>query len=169
MLPSFRPVPVSGQKKVNSVIFDGILTLRPPKRSVGKTGQTNETIYHLCFRKHKSCSMERFLDQKCILIQILQRSKNSIVLALGHGSFCVFTTKIRSWSLIPTCKFPLVTNLSGWDVKAMSSNVLEQLVVLVASWITFVGQTELFDEVGQIFIRAVWIMENYQWIQACLY
>ena len=28
--------PVSGQKKVNSVIFDGILTLRPPKRSVGK-------------------------------------------------------------------------------------------------------------------------------------
>lgn len=36
MLPSFRPVPVSGQKKVNSVIFDGILTLRPPKRSVGK-------------------------------------------------------------------------------------------------------------------------------------
>ena len=36
VLPSFRPVPVSGQKKVNSVIFDGILTLRPPKRSVGK-------------------------------------------------------------------------------------------------------------------------------------
>ena len=28
---SFRP------KKVNSVIFDGILTLRPPKRSVRKT------------------------------------------------------------------------------------------------------------------------------------
>ena len=37
VLPSFRPVPVSGQKKVNSVIFDGILTLRPPKRSVRKT------------------------------------------------------------------------------------------------------------------------------------
>ena len=36
VLPSFRPVPVSGQKKVNSVIFDGILTLRLPKRSVGK-------------------------------------------------------------------------------------------------------------------------------------
>ena len=31
VLPSFRPVPVSGQKKINSVIFDGILTLRPPK------------------------------------------------------------------------------------------------------------------------------------------
>ena len=29
--------PVSGQKKLNSVIFDGILTLRPPKRSLRKT------------------------------------------------------------------------------------------------------------------------------------
>ena len=37
VLPSFRPVPVSGQKKVNSVIFDGILTLRPSKQSVRKT------------------------------------------------------------------------------------------------------------------------------------
>ena len=37
VLPSFRPVPVSGQKKVNSVIFDGILTLRPLKQSVRKT------------------------------------------------------------------------------------------------------------------------------------
>ena len=37
VLPSFRPVPVSGQKNVNSVIFDGILTLRPPKQSVKKT------------------------------------------------------------------------------------------------------------------------------------
>ena len=31
VLPSFRP------KNVNSVIFDGILTFRPPKRSVTKT------------------------------------------------------------------------------------------------------------------------------------
>ena len=40
VLPSFWPVPVSGQRNVNSVIFDGILTLCPPKQSVRKTNNT---------------------------------------------------------------------------------------------------------------------------------
>ena len=37
MLPSFRSVPVSGQKKIESVIFVGIFNSRPPKHTDRKT------------------------------------------------------------------------------------------------------------------------------------
>ena len=65
--------------------------------------------------------MGRFLDQREMHFDL-----KSIVVALGLGSFCFLTTKIKLRSLIPTCKFPLVANLSGCDVKTMLSNVLEQ-------------------------------------------